>query len=175
MFARRRIFFAGAAIVAILLLLRGYEQDAVWVIPARRLRARGGARRPVVELLMGEDALIPPELLHQRQFVVCCTLAPLLATGFFVLLLYLPQYMQKLLSYSPLKAGLGLLPMMVVFGAVSFVAGTLYNRLGARLSISTGVGAMTIGLFVLTFVNVVTGYGLLALSMALFGIGRGLF
>jgi EmrB/QacA subfamily drug resistance transporter len=130
---------------------------------------------PFVERRMGEDALIPRELLHQRQFVVCCTLVPLLGTGFFVLLLYLPQYMQKLLGYSPLEAGVGLLPMMAVFGAVSFVAGTLYNRLGARLSISTGAGAMTIGLFVLTFVGVDTGYALLALGMTLFGIGVGLF
>ena len=83
--------------------------------------------------------------------------------------------MQKLLSYSPLKAGLGLLPMMAVFGAVSFVAGTLYNRLGARLSTSAGAGFMTIGLFVLTFVGVSTGYGLIAVGMALFGVGVGLF
>jgi EmrB/QacA subfamily drug resistance transporter len=129
---------------------------------------------PFVERRMGEDALIPSELVRKRQFVVCCTLVPLLGTGFFVLLLYLPQYMQKLLGYSPLQAGLGLLPMMAVFGAVSFVAGTLYNRLGARLSISVGAGCMTIGLLVLAFVNVDTGYGLLAVGMAAFGIGVGL-
>ena len=83
---------------------------------------------PFIERHMGEDALLPPELLHKRQFVVCCSVVPLLGTGFFALLLYLPQYMQKLLGFSPLKAGLGLLPMMAVFGAVSFVAGTLYER-----------------------------------------------
>jgi EmrB/QacA subfamily drug resistance transporter len=129
---------------------------------------------PFVERRMGEDALIPSELLHKRQFVVCCALVPLLATGFFVLLLYLPQYMQKLLDYSPLKAGFGLLPMMAVFGAVSFVAGNLYSRLGARLSISGGAGFMTIGLLVLSFAGVDTGYGLLAAGMAAFGIGVGL-
>ena len=102
---------------------------------------------------MGESALIPSELLRQRQFVTCCVLVPLLATGFFVLLLYLPQYMQKLLGYSPLKAGVGLLPMMAVFGAVSFVAGTLYERLGAKLSTSLGAGSMTLGLLALSFVG----------------------
>ncbi len=130
---------------------------------------------PFVERRMGESALIPPELLRQRQFVTCCALVPLLATGFFVLLLYLPQYMQKLLGYSPLKAGVGLLPMMAVFGAVSFVAGTLYQRLGAKLSTSAGAGSMTLGLVALTFVGTDTGYGLLALGMVLFGVGVGLF
>ncbi len=130
---------------------------------------------PFIERRMGDDALIPRELLHKRQFVTCCAVIPLLGTGFFALLLYLPQFMQKLLGFSPLKAGLGLLPMMAVFGAVSFVAGTLYERLGARLSMSLGAAFMTIGLFIVSFATADSGYGLLAAGMASFGIGVGLF
>jgi EmrB/QacA subfamily drug resistance transporter len=129
---------------------------------------------PLIERRMGDDALIPRELLHKRQFVTCCAVVPLLATGFFALLLYLPQFMQKLLGFSPLKAGVGLLPMMAVFGAVSFVAGTLYNRLGAKLSIAGGAACMALGLFVVSFADASSGYGLLAAGMALFGIGVGL-
>ncbi|HEV3128202.1 MAG TPA: MFS transporter [Solirubrobacteraceae bacterium] len=129
---------------------------------------------PFIERRAGEDALLPPELIHKRQFMVACSVVPLLGTGFFVLLLYLPQYMQKLLGYSPLKAGVGLLPMMAVFGAVSFVAGNLYNRMGARLSAAAGAGCITIGLVVVGFADVSTGYGLLAGGMAVFGVGVGL-
>jgi EmrB/QacA subfamily drug resistance transporter len=129
---------------------------------------------PFVERRMGEDALLPPELLHKRQFMVACSVVPLLGTGFFVLLLYLPQFMQKLLGFSPLKAGVGLLPMMAVFGAVSFVAGNLYNRMGARISAASGAGCITIGLVVVSFADVGTGYGLLAVGMAVFGVGVGL-
>jgi EmrB/QacA subfamily drug resistance transporter len=130
---------------------------------------------PLIERRMGEDALIPPELLHKREFVTCCAVIPLLGTGFFALLLYMPQYMQKLLGFSPLKAGVGLLPMMAVFGVVSFIAGTLYERLGAKLSIAGGAGCMAIGLFVVSFADARSGYGLLAAGMTLFGIGVGLF
>ncbi|HEY2435538.1 MAG TPA: MFS transporter [Solirubrobacteraceae bacterium] len=130
---------------------------------------------PFIERRMGEDALIPSELLQKRQFVVCCSVVPLLGTGFFTLLLYMPQFMQKLLGFSPLKAGVGLLPMMAVFGAVSFVAGTLYERLGAKLSIAGGAACMTIGLFIISFADAGTGYGLLAAGMTIFGIGVGLF
>src|SRR5205807_187566 len=129
---------------------------------------------PFIERRMGEDALIPPALLHKRQFVTCCAVVPLLGTGFFTLLLYMPQFMQKLLGFSPLKAGLGLLPMMAVFGMVSFVAGTLYERLGAKLSIAGGAACMAIGLFVVSFADASSGYGLLAAGMTLFGIGVGL-
>lgn len=130
---------------------------------------------PFIERRMGDDALIPPELLHKRQFVTCCAAVPLLGTGFFTLLLYMPQFMQKLLGFSPLKAGVGLLPMMAVFGMVSFVAGTLYERLGARLSIAGGAACMAVGLFVVSFADASSGYGLLAAGMTLFGIGVGLF
>jgi len=130
---------------------------------------------PFCERRMGEDALLPRELLGQRQFVTCCAAVPLLGTAFFVLLLYMPQFMQKLLGFSPLKAGVGLLPMMAVFGAVSFVAGTLYERLGARLSIAGGALCMTVGLFVVSFAGADSSYGLLAAGMATFGVGVGLF
>jgi EmrB/QacA subfamily drug resistance transporter len=130
---------------------------------------------PLIERRMGDDALIPRELLHQRQFVACCAAIPLLGTAFFALLLYLPQFMQKLLGFSPLQAGVGLLPMMAVFGAVSFVAGTLYDRLGAKLSTAGGAACMAIGLLIVSFAGAGSGYGLLGAGMALFGIGVGLF
>lgn len=129
---------------------------------------------PFVERRMGEDALLPPELVRKRQFLVCCAVVPLLGTGFFALLLYLPQFMQKLLGYSPLQAGVGLLPMMAVFGAVSFVAGNLYNRLGGKLSVTTGAACITVGLLVVGFATTGSPYGVLAAGMAVFGIGVGL-
>ena len=130
---------------------------------------------PFVERRLGEDALLPPDLGHKRQFVVCCCVMPMLATGFFVLLLYVPQFMQKILGYSPSRAGVGLLPMMAVYSGVSFVAGTLYERMGAKLSICAGAGAMTSGLVVLGIANSGSGYALLAAGMAVCGIGMGLF
>ena len=55
-----------------------------------------------------------------------------MAATFFASLLYLPQFMEKHLGYSPLEAGVGMLPFLAVFAVVSFVAGPLYNRLGAK-------------------------------------------
>jgi EmrB/QacA subfamily drug resistance transporter len=181
--ARARVDYWGIATLSLGLtaLLLALDQVTDWgfgdgrVIGLLVVFAVLIAAFPFVERRMGGDALIPPDLLHQRQFVACCALLPLLITGFYALLLYLPQFMQKLLGFSPLEAGVGLLPMMAVFGAVSFVAGSLYNRLGARLSTSAGAACMAIGLFVLTFATTSTGYGLLAAGMAVFGIGVGLF
>ena len=55
-----------------------------------------------------------------------------MSATFFAALLYLPQFMQKHLGYSPLEAGVGILPFLATFALVSFVAGPLYNRVGAK-------------------------------------------
>ena len=53
-----------------------------------------------------------------------------MSATFFAALLYLPQFMEKQLGYSPLEAGVGMLPFLGVFALVSFAAGPLYDRLG---------------------------------------------
>jgi hypothetical protein len=53
--------------------------------------------------------------------------------------------MQKVLDYKPLEAGAGLLPMMATFAAVSFAAGPLYGRLGAKVVVSAGAVCLAVG------------------------------
>lgn len=130
---------------------------------------------PFIERRMRDHALIPADVARNRQFAAACLAIGLLAAGFFASLVYLPQFMQKLLGYSPLRAGAGLLPMMLVYGAVSFLAGTLYRRLGAKLITSLGAGGMAVGLFLLSFVTSSSGYGAIIPGMATFGAGLGLF
>ncbi|MEO8969083.1 MAG: MFS transporter [Solirubrobacteraceae bacterium] len=130
---------------------------------------------PLIERKMHAHALIPPDVARNAQFAAACLAIALLAAGFFASLLYLPQFMQKLLGYSPLEAGVGLLPMMLVYGTVSFLAGTLYRRLGAKLITSAGAGGMAIGLLLLSFVTASSGYGAIIAGMAVFGAGLGLF
>lgn len=130
---------------------------------------------PFIERRMRGDALIPPDVARNRQFAAACVAIALLAPGFFALLLYLPQFMQKLLGYSPLSAGVGLLPMMLVYGTMSFLAGTLYQRLGAKSITAAGAAAMAMGLFLLSLVTSRSGYDAIVTGMALFGAGLGLF
>jgi EmrB/QacA subfamily drug resistance transporter len=130
---------------------------------------------PWLERRQGACALIPPDVVRSRQFAAACVAIPLLAAGFFASLLYLPQYTQKLLGYSPLRAGVALLPLMLVYGVVSFVAGTLYNRLGAKLTTAAGAGLMASGLLLLSLIPGGSSYGGLVVGMVVFGAGLGLF
>ena len=94
---------------------------------------------------------------------------------FFACLLYLPQFMQKLLGYSPLGAGAGLLPMMALFALVSFAAGPLYQRLGAKVVVSSGAACLFGGMLLLSLLGRDAGYGGLVPGMAVVGLGVGLF
>ncbi len=123
----------------------------------------------------GATALIPPDVTRSRQFAAACVAIPLMAAGFFACLLYLPQFTQKLLGYSPLRAGVGLLPLMLVYGAVSFLAGPLYNRLGPKPTTATGAALMTIGLVLLSLITGTSSYVGLLPGMVVFGAGLGLF
>jgi EmrB/QacA subfamily drug resistance transporter len=128
-----------------------------------------------VERHMGENALVPRDVMRNPDFTTACVAVLFTAATFFASLLYLPQFFQKLLDYSPLEAGLALAPLMATFALVSFVAGGLYERLGAKPILSLGVGLMFLGILLLSFVGEDSGYGATVPGMLILGSGFGLF
>jgi EmrB/QacA subfamily drug resistance transporter len=129
----------------------------------------------VIEWRKGERALVPPDVVRNRDFAAACMTVLLMSAIFFAALLYLPQFMQKILGYSPLKSGAGLLPMMGLFALTSFIAGPLYSKLGPKLIVSLGAAAIAIGMFLLSLLGKSAGYGSLVVGMLILGIGIGLF
>jgi EmrB/QacA subfamily drug resistance transporter len=128
-----------------------------------------------VERRMGRNALLPGDLVRNGGFIWASIAVGLLSALFFASMLYLPQYMQKALDYSPVRAGVGMLPLFVPFAVLAFVAGPLYERLGAKLIVSLGILGLVVGGALLTFVGDDSGYlGVLAGLIAI-GIGTGLF
>jgi EmrB/QacA subfamily drug resistance transporter len=134
-----------------------------------------GAAFVLLERRAGSSALVPGDVIGNRQFAASGVAMALVAPAFVAPLLLLPQFMQKLLGYSPLEAGLGLLPQMGVFAIVSFAGGWLYGRLGPKLMVSTGAGCMAVGVFLLSLLDARSGYGDLVAGMVVLGLGLGLF
>ena len=121
------------------------------------------------------DALVPPDIMKNKAFLSACMTVLFFSTAFFAALLYIPQYIQNILDYSVLKTGLGVLPMMLLFGIVSFVAGKYYESFGARLIVSVGTASMALGTLLISFAVTKTGYFALVPGQILLGIGMGLF
>jgi Na+/melibiose symporter-like transporter len=128
-----------------------------------------------IESGQGERALVPRAVLRNKLFTACSLTVLLMSASFFSALLYLPQYMTKVLGWSAVKSGAGLLPMMGVFAVTSFVAGSLYSRLGPKLIVSLGAACLGIGIFMLSFLDAGTQYAALVPGMVVLGVGVGLF
>ena len=81
--------------------------------------------------------------MRNESFRASCFAILFMSATFFAALLYLPQFMEKQLGYSPLEAGVGLLPFLGVFALVSFIAGPLYDRVGAKRLVVFGAACIT--------------------------------
>ena len=120
-------------------------------------------------------ALVPREVMRNRSFTASCVAILFMSATFFAALLYLPQFMQKQLGYSPLEAGVGMLPFLATFALVSFLAGPLYDRVGAKRLAVLGAACITLAPFLFSLVEEGSGYSSLVIGMVVLGIGVGSF
>jgi len=128
-----------------------------------------------IEQRAGKSALVPREVMANESFRASCLAILLMSATFFAALLYLPQFMEHQLGYSPLESGLGMLPFLATFAAVSFVAGPLYEKLGAKLLASVGALCIAIAPFAFSLVGDRSHYSSLIAGMVVLGIGIGSF
>jgi EmrB/QacA subfamily drug resistance transporter len=128
-----------------------------------------------IERRTGMSALVPRAVMRNESFRASCIAITFMSATFFASLLYLPQFMQKHLEYSPLEAGVGVLPFLGTFALVSFVAGPLYNRVGAKSLAALGAACIAIAPFLFSQVTESSGYGSLVIGMIVLGVGIGSF
>ena len=178
-----RIDYAGIAALSVGLvsLLIALDQVSDWgwddprVIGLLALAAVLVVAFVPIERRAGGHALVPREVMRNRSFTASCIAILFMSATFFASLLYLPQFMQKHFGYSPLEAGVGILPFLGVFAVVSFLAGPLYNRLGAKPLAVFGAGCITVAPFLFSQVDGGSGYGSLVPGMIVLGVGIGSF
>jgi EmrB/QacA subfamily drug resistance transporter len=181
--AGQRIDYPGIAALSIglvsLLIALDQVDDWGWgdprVIAMLALSALLIAAFVPIERRAGLSALVPRAVMRSESFRASCVAVTLMSATFFAALLYLPQFMQKHLGYSPLEAGVGVLPFLATFAAVSFIAGPLYNRVGAKPLAVLGAACITVAPFLFSQVSEGSGYSSLIAGMIVLGIGIGSF
>jgi MFS family permease len=114
-------------------------------------------------------------VISNRSFATAALAVLLMSAIFFAALLYLPQFMSKELGFSAVGSGAGLLPAMGMFAIVSFIAGPLYGRLGAKPVVSAGAACLAVGIGLLSRLDASTTYSELVPGMLVLGVGIGLF
>ena len=92
--------------------------------------------------------------------------------GFFF---FVTQFLQNVLGWNPLQAGLGFLPMTVVNFAVALAVPTLNRRVPSFALLATGLTLTLVGMHWLSLVSIDSSYALrVGLPMILIGFGQGL-
>ncbi len=179
----QRIDYAGMATLSagLLLLLVALDQATDWGFGDPRIVAMFAASVALIatfawiEPRLGERALVPGSVMRNGPFVAACVSTLLMSAVFFVIVVYVPQFLIKILDFSALEAGLGLLPMMATFALTSFYSATLYERFGPRKVITAGCVLLVAGTLLLSFLSESSGYPSLVVGLFIVGIGVGLF
>jgi EmrB/QacA subfamily drug resistance transporter len=114
------------------------------------------------------------EALRSKQFLGANVVAFMVTFGMLGMFFFLALYMQNILGYSPLEAGVRFLPSTVVIIFTGPIAGRLADRVGPRPLMVAGLLITAASLYWQSFVDVDTGYGFLAPAFVLMGLGIGL-
>jgi EmrB/QacA subfamily drug resistance transporter len=181
--SRERIDYFGIASLSLglLLILLALDQAGDWgwgdprVVGMFALSAALIAVFGFIEPRMGANALVPSDVIRNVPFAAACVTTLMMSAVFFATVLYVPQFLQKILEWSPLESGVGMLPMLGLFALCSFASGRVYDRIGAKLTILSGTICLAIGAFLLSLVPEDAGYGSFVPGLAVTGIGVGIF
>ncbi|TDO44881.1 MFS transporter [Kribbella sp. VKM Ac-2527] len=118
--------------------------------------------------------MVPLALFKDRNFSGTSFSIVLLSFTAGGLLLALTQYLQFVLGYSPLKAGLALTPYAVSATLFNGLGATLGKKVADRTLIAAGLVVIAAGFGILTQVSASSGYGLLIAGLLVMGVGGGL-
>jgi EmrB/QacA subfamily drug resistance transporter len=111
------------------------------------------------------------DLLSDRNFLGSVCVALIITFAMMGVFFFLALYMQDILGYSPLEAGIRFLPSTLMIVGVAPVAGRLSDRFGPRWLIAGGLLIVSASLFSFSRIAVDSGYLDLLPGFMLLGIG----
>jgi predicted MFS family arabinose efflux permease len=121
-----------------------------------------------------KQAIVPLRLFADRNRASSYGARLFLVAGMFGMFYFLTQFLQEVLDFSPIRAGLAFLPMTAAMFASSQATSRLLSRVGAKPLMIVGAVFTVLGMGWLSQISAGTSYGAGILGpMVLFGIGVG--
>jgi EmrB/QacA subfamily drug resistance transporter len=120
------------------------------------------------------EPVVPLHLFRNRVFSASSAVGFVVGFAMFGAIAYLPQYEQIVKGVSPTISGLRLLPLMAGLLTTSIICGRLVSKWGRyRIFPILGTATMTVGLYLLSHLDVGTSIWLSSLYMLVLGAGIG--
>jgi MFS family permease len=111
---------------------------------------------------------------RSRSFLGASAVAFIVSFAMLAMFFFMALYMQNILGYGALEAGIRFLPATVVIMVAAPVAGRLADRIGPRPLMTAGLLLSGLALFLQSRVTVDSGYAELLPSFMIMGLGMGL-
>jgi len=128
----------------------------------------------VVIELRRENAMLDLSLFRVPAFGGVSIVAWALSAGMFAMFLYITLYVQDILGFSPLEAGLRFLPITLLSFFVAPIGGQLLKRWPARALLGVGLILVGVGLLLMHGVQVGDSWTHLLPGFLVAGVGIGL-
>ena len=167
--------FSGALFLLIFSLIRG--NDRGWTSPLILAFLAGAAvllAAFVAVEVRKEHPLFHLELFRKPAFVGASIAAFALSASMFSMFLYLTLYIQNVLGYTPLEAGIRFLPVSMLSFFVGPAAGKLSGHLPTRALLGVGLVLVGTGLLLMGGVGPGDGWTTLLVGFLVAGAGIGL-
>jgi EmrB/QacA subfamily drug resistance transporter len=110
-------------------------------------------------------------LFRTRQFIGSNLIAFIITFAMMGTFFFMAIYMQDILGYSALEAGVRFLPTTVVIAVIAPISGRLADRLGPATPMSAGLAILAVAMFMFAGITPSTTYSGLLIPFILMGIG----
>ena len=121
-----------------------------------------------------DHPMLDVRFFQNPRFTAASASITLIFFAMFGSLFLLTQYMQFTLGYDPLSAGVKLLPFALTMGIVAPLSSKLVERIGTKITVTVGLSLVTVGLLLMTGLQVDTSYGNLVWRLMIMAVGMGL-
>src|SRR3954452_7860020 len=110
-------------------------------------------------------------LLKTRQFIGSNLVAFIITFAMMGTFFFMAIYMQDILGYGALEAGIRFLPTTMVIAVVAPISGRLADRLGPATPMSAGLAVLGVSMFMFAGIDTSTTYSGLLVPFILMGFG----
>jgi predicted MFS family arabinose efflux permease len=117
------------------------------------------------------EPMLDMQLFRNPRFSASSASISLAFFALFGAIFFLTQYLQDVRGYSALGAGLRTMPVAAGLVVGGPLAAKLTERLGIKVVVPTGLTMVAAALYLLTLADTTSGYGLIAGSLVLLGLG----